>query len=78
MDLDGGDDLKGIGGQEKEAESELRMLYTKWIDLHPYTKENLRKFERGGYKLPSVAFGYKDVIKLVSNRRLCWDISGNT
>jgi hypothetical protein len=61
-----GDEMKSIGGQEKETESELRVLYSKWIDLHPFTKDNLTKFEEGGYKLASTASGYEDVIKIVS------------
>lgn len=63
-------DGASIGGQSRdaEAEGELRVLYAKWIDLHPITKDNLKRFEGGGYRLKGTARGAQEVVKLVRSQ----------
>ena len=57
--------LSSAGDGDKEKDAELKMLYAKWVDLHPVTKENLKKFETSGFRLKSRVAGEKEVVELV-------------
>ena len=43
-----GSDISSPGGVD-DMEGQKRIIYSKWVDLHPTTKGNLVKFESEGY-----------------------------
>ena len=52
--------------EQDTEEYKNAILYRNWIDLSPYTKKNLKKFESPTFHLPEVAVGIENVKELVN------------
>jgi hypothetical protein len=51
--------------ETSDEEILLRTIHSQWIDVNPFTRDNLLRFETPGFELPRMATGEEDVKNLV-------------